>query len=111
MPLFALGACLLGVLLSFTSVAHGGGVDPIEDFCSLSAHMSRVPPSFLILFYSLFIDQRSKHIVAQKDGILYIAGGWMLYSSGYTDYNGPSSCLFECTTFLPLSRLMMRQHV
>jgi len=40
MPLFALGACLLGVLLSYTSVVNGGGVDPTEDFCSLSAHMS-----------------------------------------------------------------------
>lgn len=33
--------------------------------------------------------------MAQKDGILYIAGGWMQYSSGYTGYNGPSSYLLR----------------
>ena len=104
MPLFAFGASLLGALLSFTSVVHGGGVDPTEDFCSLSAHMSRAPPSLLIRLYSLFIDQRSKHIVVQKDGILYIAGGWMLYSSGHTDYNGPSSCPIRMHNLPPFAR-------
>lgn len=45
MPLFTPGPWLLGVLLSFSLVAHGRDVDPTEDFCSLSEHMSRTPSS------------------------------------------------------------------
>jgi len=112
MPLSTPGAWLLGVLLSFSLVAHGGDVDPTEDFCSLSEHMSRTPPSLPKYFLSLFTDWRSKNVVAQKDGILYIAGGLMQYSSPYAGYNGPSSCSpFECTTSSPFSELTIRQHV
>ncbi|CUS14139.1 unnamed protein product [Tuber aestivum] len=32
-------------------------------------------------------------MMAQKDGMLYIAGGWMLYPSPYTGYNGPNTVL------------------
>ncbi|KAG0636425.1 hypothetical protein HOY80DRAFT_1088840 [Tuber brumale] len=35
----------------------------------------------------------SKNIVAQKDGILYIVGGLMLYSSPNGNYNGPNQVL------------------
>jgi len=34
---------LLAALLSFPSVAHSMDVDPTNDFCSLSAHISRTP--------------------------------------------------------------------
>ncbi|KAG0129329.1 hypothetical protein HOY82DRAFT_564430 [Tuber indicum] len=70
MPLFRSGVWLLGALLSFTPVVHGRDADPTEDFCSLSAHM-----------------------MTQKDDMLYIAGGWMLYPSPYTGYNGPNTVL------------------
>ncbi|KAG0638828.1 hypothetical protein HOY80DRAFT_130402 [Tuber brumale] len=70
MPLFRSGVWLLGALLSFTSVVHSRDADPTEDFCSLSAHM-----------------------MARKDDMLYIAGGWMLYPSPYTGYNGPNTVL------------------
>ena len=42
MTRFTWGVWLLGILLSFPLVAHSRDVDPIEDFCSLSAQMSRV---------------------------------------------------------------------
>lgn len=89
MRLFTSGSWLLGVLLSFSSVAHSWEVDPTEDFCSLSEHMSRT--LFRLLKHlSLFTYQRGRHAVVQKDDILYIAGGWMKYPSSYSDYNGPS---------------------
>jgi len=65
-------------------------VDPTEDFCSLSSHMSRALPGLLKYFVLLFIYQRSKYIVVQNDGILYIAGGYQLYLQEYISYDGPS---------------------
>ena len=94
MPLFRCSVWLLGALLSFTSVVHSDGPNPTDDFCSLSYQMSRTPFDLSEWFFRLFTDQGLKHIVAQKDDMLYIAGGWMLYPSPYTNYNGPSSCPF-----------------
>jgi len=91
MPLLGPSVLVLGVLLSFSLVAHGRDVDPTEDFCSLSAHMSRTPSGLLKNFLSQFIDQLSKYLVTEKDGILYILGGWMRYDYQNTIYKGPSS--------------------
>jgi len=82
---------VLGVLLSFSLVAHSRDVDPTEDFCSLSAHMSRAPSSLSKDFLPRFIDQLSKCLVTEKDSILYIAGGRMRYNYENTQFMGPSS--------------------
>ena len=91
-PLLGPSVWVLGVLLSFSLVAHGRDVDPTEDFCSLSAHMSRAPSNLSKDFLSQFIDQLSKYLVTEKDGILYILGGWMRYDYQNTIFKGPSSC-------------------
>jgi len=87
------GVWLLGALLSFSSVAHSLDANPTEDFCSLSDHMSMTPSNLPTCFHSLFTDQRAVYIVTQKDGMLYIVGGWMVYRSPYSNYSGPSSSL------------------
>ena len=56
MLLFMSSVWFLGALLFFTSVVHGGDVDPAQDFCSLSDHMSRGPPSLLKYLHSLFTN-------------------------------------------------------
>ena len=90
MRLLTSGLWLLGGLLPFSLVVHSRDVDPTEDFCSLRSHMSRILPSLLKHFVSLFIYHRYKYIVAQKDDILYIAGGHVNYLKKYKYYNGPS---------------------
>lgn len=94
MPLLTSSVWLLGALLSFSLVlvVHSRDADPTENFCSLYSHMSRAL-SNLLRFHSLFADQRPKYIVTQKDGMLYIAGGRMVYPSAYSNYNGPSLSL------------------
>ena len=94
MPLLTSGVWLLGALLSFSSVpvVHSRDADPTENFCSLYSHMSRAPSDFL-KFHSLLTDQRPKYIVTEKDGMLYIAGGRMVYPSAYSNYSGPSVSL------------------
>jgi len=101
MPLLIFGVWLLGALLSFSSVVRSLDADPTENFCSLSSHMSRTPPNLLKCFHSLFTDQRAKYIVAQKDGMLYIVGGRMVYPLVYTAYNGPSLYLLRMHNLLP----------
>ena len=93
MPLLTSGVWLLGALLSFSSVVRGLDVSPTENFCSLSYHMSRTPSDLLKCSHSLLTDQRAVYIVAQKDGMLYIVGGWMTYPFEYSSYDGPSLCL------------------
>jgi len=100
MLLLTSGVWLLGALLSFPSVVHSLDVNPTEDFCSLSYHMSRTPSNLLKCFYSLFTDQRAVYIVAQKDGVLYIVGGWMTYPLEYSTYDGPSLWLLLMHNFL-----------
>ena len=53
MPLVRSGIWLLGALLSFTSVVHGDGPNPTDDFCSLSGHMSRTPSNLSECFHPL----------------------------------------------------------
>ncbi|KAG0643308.1 hypothetical protein HOY80DRAFT_1094215 [Tuber brumale] len=77
MVLFTSGVWL-GALLSLISVVrsqnasivHSGDADPTEDFCFLNRPM-----------------------MAQKDGMLYIAGGYMGYPTRHTDHNGPNRVL------------------
>jgi len=102
MPHLTSAVRLLIALLSFPSVAHSRDVNPTDDFCSLSAHMSRTLSNLVKCFHAVFTDQGPKNIVAQKDGILYIAGGLMLYPSPDLGYNGPSSYPIR-THSLPLS--------
>jgi len=101
MPLLTSCVWLLGALLSFSSVAHSRDANPTEDFCSLSDHMSRTPSNLLKFFHSLFTDQRVVYIVAQKDGMLYIVGGRMVYPFVYSTYNGPSLSLLQTYNLLP----------
>ena len=57
MPLFTSGVWLLGALLSFTSMVLSVDVDPVEDFCSLSAHMSRAPSTYRNTFIRFFLTK------------------------------------------------------
>ena len=57
MPLFTSGVWLLGTLLSFTSVVLSVDVDPVEDFCSLSGHMSRAPSTCRNTFIRFFLTK------------------------------------------------------
>jgi len=98
-------------LLSFTLLVLSRGVDPIEDFCSLTAYMSRAPSNLLGGFYSPFVDRRLEYVVAQKDGILYIVGGYMLYSSAYSNYNGPSSYILLMRSLRLLTQINVPQYV
>jgi len=91
MRLLPLSSWVLGVLLSFSLVAHSRDVDPTEDFCSLHAHMSRAPSSLSKDFLPRVIDQLSMYLVTEKDGILYIVGGWMRYNYENTQFKDPSS--------------------
>jgi len=101
MRLFTSSVWLLGGLLPFSSVAQSRDADPTEDFCSLKSHMSRTLPSLLKYFVSLFVYHRFKYIVAQKDDILYIAGGVMRYLRKYQDYDGPSLYPLSMPSLLP----------
>lgn len=56
MLLFMSSVGFLRALLFFTSAVHGGGVDPAQDFCSLSDHMSKSPSSLLKYLHSLFAN-------------------------------------------------------
>ena len=101
MPYLTTAVWLLMTLLSFPSVAYSKDVDPTDDFCSLSAHMSRTLSNLLKCFHAVFTNQRLENIVAQKDGILYIAGGLMLYPSPDLGHNGPSSYPIRTHSLLP----------
>ena len=57
MPLFTSGVWFLGVLLSFTSVVSSRDVDPTEDFCDLSAHMSEAPSNLPKNFFRFSLTE------------------------------------------------------
>jgi len=104
MPPFRSIVWLLGALLSFPPAAYSRDANSIEDFGSLSSHMSRIPSSLLIPFHSWFPDRRWKGIEAQKNRILYIVGGWMMYTWPCGAYNGPS-WYPHCNLLLSISRI------
>jgi len=111
MPLFRSIVWVLGTLLSFAAVAYSTDPDPINDFCHLFNHMSRIPSSLLIRSRSRFPDRRWECIVVQKDDILYILGGYLTYSSPYQAYNGPSLYTHECIIFSQFFKLTIQQYV
>ncbi|KAG0638422.1 hypothetical protein HOY80DRAFT_1078462 [Tuber brumale] len=81
MPLFKFSVWLLGTVLSFTPAGA---------------------PSNLPKFsFPLIFNQKVENVVAQKNGILYIAGGWMQYSPPYENRSGPSSYALWMHTLLP----------
>jgi len=57
MLLFRSTVWIFAALLSFTSLVLSRGVDPIEDFCSLTAYMSRASSNLLKGFIRFLLTE------------------------------------------------------
>jgi len=76
MRLFTSGIRLLGALSSFSLVAHSRDVDPTEDFCSVSRHMSRASSSLLECFISLTVYLQMVEVYSGRERRYALYCGW-----------------------------------